>query len=226
MPLLFLFLLLFFSPLFLTLSLSQTTQPPKGYLIDCGALSETQIEGREWLPDSGFVSTGTPKNITTPVLLPTLKTLRSFPLRVTKHCYSVPVYRGAKYTVRTTYFYGGVNGPDRPSPPVFDQIVDGTLWSVVNTTRDYVNGNSTFYEGVFLAQGKFMSFCIGSNTYTDSDPFISALEFLILGGSLYNTTDFTNYGLSLVARHSFGYSGQPIRSVRKLLSSSIRCPQS
>lgn len=113
--------------------------------------------------------------------------------------------------VRTTYFYGGVNGPDHPSPPVFDQIVDGTLWSVVNTTEDYVNGNSTFYEGIFLAKGKFMSLCLGSNTYTDSDPFISALEFLILKGSLYNTTDFTNFALGLVARNSFGFSGSPIR---------------
>lgn len=119
--------------------------------------------------------------------------------------------------VRATYFYGGVNGPDHPSPPVFDQIVDGTLWSVVNTTVDYANGNYTNYEGVFSAQGKTMSFCIGSNSYTDSDPFISALELVILADSLYNTTDFSNFGLSLVARHSFGYSGPPIRSVKYVI---------
>lgn len=115
--------------------------------------------------------------------------------------------------MRSTYFYGGVNGPDHPSPPVFDQIVDGTLWTVVNTTADYVNGNSTFYEGVFLAKGKFMTFCIGSNNHTDSDAFLSSLEFLILGDSLYNTTDFNNFSMTLVARNSFGYSGLPIRSV-------------
>ncbi|XP_061376557.1 probable LRR receptor-like serine/threonine-protein kinase At1g67720 [Gastrolobium bilobum] len=200
--------LLLFLP-FITLSLSQT--PPRGLLIDCGALSGIQIEGRTWLPDWDFVSTGTPKNVTSPVLLPTLQTLRSFPLQAKKHCYRVPVYRGAKYMVRTTYFYGGVNGPEHPSPPVFDQIVDGTLWAVVNTTGDYANGKASFYEGVFLAQGKTMSLCIGSNNYTDSDPFISALEFLILGGSLYNTTDFSQFGLRLVARHSFGNSGPPIR---------------
>lgn len=113
--------------------------------------------------------------------------------------------------IRTTYFYGGANGVDHPTPPVFDQIVDGTLWSVVNTTVDYANGNSSFYEGVFLAVGKFMSFCIGSNSYTDSDPFVSALEFLILGDSLYNTTDFNNFAIGLVARNSFGYSGPSIR---------------
>lgn len=123
--------------------------------------------------------------------------------------------------VRSTYFYGGINGPDHPSPPVFDQIVDGTLWSVVNTTEDYANGNYTYYEGVFLARGKTMSFCIGSNSYTDSDPFISALELVILGDSLYNSTDFSNFGLSLVARHSFGYSGSPIRLVKNVTMPSL-----
>ncbi|KAL1342695.1 hypothetical protein HN51_029208 [Arachis hypogaea] len=196
-------------PLLFTLSFSQTF--PKGYSLNCGALSGTKIDGREWISDSAYISTGTPKNVTPSVLHPTLATVRSFNYQVKKHCYSVPVYRGAKYLLRSTFFYGAVNGPDHPSPPVFDQIVDGTLWTVVNTTVDYANGNSTLYEGMFLAQGKNMSFCIGSNNYTDSDPFISALEFLIVGGSLYNTTDFTKFGLSLVARSSFGYSGSPIR---------------
>ncbi|XP_019428134.1 PREDICTED: putative leucine-rich repeat receptor-like serine/threonine-protein kinase At2g14440 [Lupinus angustifolius] len=205
-PFLLLFFFLFFSP-------SQTTTPPKGFLIDCGALSGTQFEGRVWLPDSDFVSTGIPKNVTTPsVIIPTLQTVRSFPrLLNKKNCYNVPVYRGAKYMIRSTYFYGGVNGPDHPFPPVFDQIIDGTIWSVVNTTIDYANGNSTFYEAVFLAQSKFMTFCIASNIYTLSDPFLSALEFIILGDSLYNTTDFTRFGLTLVARNTFGYSGPSIR---------------
>ncbi|KAE9618231.1 putative non-specific serine/threonine protein kinase [Lupinus albus] len=162
------FLLLF---LFLSFSPSQTTTPPKGFLIDCGALSGTEFQGRLWLPDSDFVSTGIPKNVTTPsVLLPTLQNVRSFSRMLnSKNCYKVPVYRGAKYMVRSTYFYGGVNGPNDPFPPVFDQIIDGTLWSVVNTTSDYAND------------------------------------------SLYNTTDFTRFGLTLVARNTFGYSGPSIR---------------
>lgn len=113
--------------------------------------------------------------------------------------------------VRTTYYYGGANGLD--SPPVFDQIVDGTVWSVVNTTEDYDRGLTSYYEGVFEAKGKSISVCIGSNTYTDSDPFISALEVVLLGESLYNTTDFVNHGLRLVARHSFGYTGSNLRYV-------------
>ncbi len=112
--------------------------------------------------------------------------------------------------VRSTYFYGGVNGDDTP-PPVFDQIVDGTVWGVVNTTEDYLNGMSSYYEGVFLAVGKTMSFCLGANSYTRSDPFISGLEFVMLGDSLYNSTDFTKFGLGLVARHSFGHNGTMIR---------------
>lgn len=94
---------------------------------------------------------------------------------------------------------------------MFDQMVDGTFWSVVNTTEDYANGMSSYFEGVFAAQGKTMSVCIGANTYTDSDPFISALEFLMVTDSLYNSTDFSKNGLSLVARHAFGYSGSIIR---------------
>ncbi|KAK9287957.1 hypothetical protein L1049_016402 [Liquidambar formosana] len=202
--------LLFFLSL-LTLSLSQS-QPLRGVFIDCGATVETVSDGRRWQPDAGFVSAGTPRNLTTPGLVPVLSTVRSFPLGVgvrRKFCYVVPVYRTGKYMVRTTYFYGAINGP--VSPPVFDQIVDGTFWSVVNTTEDYARVMSSYYEGIFVATGKTMSVCVAANTYTDSDPFISALEFVLLGDSLYNSTDFGTHGLSLVARHSFGYSGPLIR---------------
>ncbi|KAL5541613.1 hypothetical protein UlMin_009323 [Ulmus minor] len=205
----FSFFLLLLSLLSLVpLSLSQ----PKGFLIDCGSTVDSTIEGRRWLSDADFVSGGTPKNLTVPVLAPFLSTVRSFPLQNNlrnKFCYTVKVYRGAKYMVRTSYFYGGINGRD--SPPVFDQIVDGTLWRVVNTTEDYSRRMPSFYEGVFLAQGNTMSVCIGANTYTDSDPFISALEFIILGETLYNSTDFNSSGLLLVARSSFGYGGPLIR---------------
>lgn len=98
-----------------------------------------------------------------------------------------------------------------PSPPVFDQIVDGTFWRVVNTTEDYRKGSTSFYEAVFEAKGTTMSVCIASNTYTESDPFISSLEMLLLGDSLYNTTNFDSYALSLVARHSFGHNRSIIR---------------
>ncbi|KAE8662326.1 putative membrane-associated kinase regulator 1 [Hibiscus syriacus] len=204
---------LFLSLPALSLSQQQQQQPPKGYLIDCGAIGSSMIDGRVWLTDDGFISSGTAKNLTVPNLVPTLSTVRSFPIRNglrRKFCYVARVYRGARYLIRSTYYYGGVNGLDFPSPPVFDQIVDGTFWSVVNTTEDYSKGLSSYYEGVFEAKGSTMSVCIASNTYTVSDPFISSLEMLILGGSLYNTTNFDSHALRLVARHSFGHNGSII----------------
>lgn len=179
-----------------------------GVLIDCGAHVGSTINGLEWLPDSGYISTGSPKFIATEGLIPTLATVRSFPLQSNvfkKFCYEIPVDRTRKYLVRTTYYYGGVNG--NVNPPVFDQIVDGTLWSVVNTTEDYLNEKLSYYEGVFMPTGKNLSVCLAGNTYTDSDPFISSLEVVLLWDQLYNSTDFRTNALSLVARHSFGYDG-------------------
>ncbi|GMN68515.1 hypothetical protein TIFTF001_037574 [Ficus carica] len=86
------------------------------------------------------VSDRTPMTISVPVVAPYLSTVRSFPNDPGhKFYYVAQVYRGAKYMVRTTYFYGGFDGRD--SPLVFDQIVDRTLWSAVNMTLDYAPGN-------------------------------------------------------------------------------------
>ncbi|KAK6146076.1 hypothetical protein DH2020_019945 [Rehmannia glutinosa] len=172
---------------------------------------DSTVNGLDWLPDTSYISTGTSKIVTEQGIIPTLATVRTFPLQnnvFKKFCYEIPVDRTRKYLIRTTYYYGGVNGND--NPPVFDQIVDGTLWSVVNTTEDYVSGNLSYYEGVFMPTGKKLSVCLAANTYTDSDPFISALEVVLLWDQLYNSTDFRAYGLSLVARHNFGYDGPVI----------------
>ncbi|PPR86386.1 hypothetical protein GOBAR_AA34302 [Gossypium barbadense] len=140
------------------------------YLIDCGATSKTVNDDREWLPDEDFISTGSSKNLTVPRLFPTFSTVRSFPLQNNlrrKFCYTARVFKGARYLIRTAYYYGGVNGVNFTSPPVFDQIVDGTFWRVVNTTEDYRKGSTSFYEAVFEAKGTTMSVCIASNTYPD-----------------------------------------------------------
>ncbi|CAN4093001.1 unnamed protein product [Withania somnifera] len=203
----FYFSLLFY--LFLFPCLSQSL---RGVLIDCGAVVDSVVSDKKWVSDTGFVSAGTAKNLTIEVLDYTLSTVRTFPLQnnvFKKFCYEVPVFRGGKYLVRTTYFYGGVNG--NLNPPVFDQIVDGTFWSPVNTTEDYWRGMSSYYEGIFKAIGKTMSVCLAANSYTDSDPFISALELVLLADSLYNSTDFDTYGLTLIARSSFGSNGSIIR---------------
>lgn len=114
--------------------------------------------------------------------------------------------------VRTTYFYGGVNGVRYKNPPLFDQIIDGTLWGLVNTTQDYSRNLTTYYEGVFRTNGKTMSVCLGANELTVSDPFISTIELVLLDGSVYNSTDFKRFGLSLISRNNFGYDGPIVRS--------------
>ncbi|KAJ1378693.1 putative LRR receptor-like serine/threonine-protein [Sesbania bispinosa] len=60
---------------------------------------------------------------------------------------------------------------EHPSSPVFDQIVDGTLWSAVNNTGNYVNGNSTFYEGFFLGSGEVHELLYRLNRTTHSNSF-------------------------------------------------------
>ncbi|CAO2821852.1 unnamed protein product [Amaranthus hypochondriacus] len=205
-------LLLFFSlfSLFPYLSLSQ---PPLSFYINCGASSPVDFNGHQWIPDSNFISVGVNKTVSGSRVLPILSSVRSFAQERNTHkkfCYQIgPVIRSARYMVRTTYFYGGVNG--NKNPPVFDQIVDGTLWGLVNTTEDYAHDMSTYYEGVFRAVGKTMSICLGVNQLTDSDPFISAIELVMLQNSVYNTTDFSKFGLSLISRNNFGYTGPIIR---------------
>ena len=56
-----------------------------------------------------------------------------------------------------------------------------------------------------------MSVCLGVNEHTDSDPFVSTIELVMLKPSVYNSTEFGKFGLSLVARHNFGYNGSIIR---------------
>jgi Malectin-like domain len=111
--------------------------------------------------------------------------------------------------IRTTYYYGGFDGGKEP--PVFDQIIDGTRWSTVNTTEDYSKGLSTYYEIIVAAHSKMLSVCLARNSATVSSPFISALELMNLDDSLYNATDFKSYALTTVARHRFGQNVAIIR---------------
>ncbi|KAJ6726048.1 hypothetical protein OIU79_004248 [Salix purpurea] len=102
-------------------------------LIDRGATVPSTINGLQWILDTGYITSGTSKNLPVPVLYHTLSTVRSFPLQNNirrKFCHVVNVFRGAKYMVRSTYLYGGINGND--SPP---ELMEHS--SVANTTEDY-----------------------------------------------------------------------------------------
>ncbi|KAI7733928.1 hypothetical protein M8C21_032047 [Ambrosia artemisiifolia] len=184
---------------------SPSPPPLRGYLINCGSKTDIQQDGIQYSKDEGYTATGTRTALknTTHITLPILTTLRYFPYGPGKHCYDFPVTKGAKYLIRTTYYYGQFDGGTHP--PVFDQIVDGTTWGVVNTTEDYNNGLTSYYEIIVVANDKTLSVCFACNEQTirDSNPFVSLLEVLILDSSLYNSTDFGKYGLVTVARSNF-----------------------
>ncbi|WCJ17673.1 Leucine-rich repeat (LRR) family protein [Euphorbia peplus] len=182
---------------------SHSLSAPRGFPLNCGS-SEDVIQGNiTYIPDEGYTLVGNKSTIKIQGLLPILSTLRYFPDKLSrKFCYNFPVIKGGKYLVRTTYFYGGFDGGSKP--PVFDQIIQGTKWSTVNTSADYANGLSTYYEIIVLATTKELSVCVAKNKKTSSYPFISALEVEYLEDSMYNSTDFSKYALTTIARHNFG----------------------
>lgn len=183
-----------------------------GYILNCGAgksSESTIVDGLRYRTDEDFILVGEITKLNTTGLVSILSTLRYFPdTSARKYCYVIPVVKAAKYLVKTTYYYGGFDGGKEP--PVFDQIVEGTKWSMVNTTEDYANGLSSYYELVVMSSGKSLSVCLARNQHTKSSPFISALEVEYLEDSVYNTTDFNKYVLSTVVRSSFGYNGTMI----------------
>ncbi|KAL9237933.1 hypothetical protein vseg_012424 [Gypsophila vaccaria] len=182
---------------------------PKGFLVSCGSQETIQINGLKYVPDNGFISIGNATSVkkNNTQILPILANLRIFPDKSTrKSCYTFSVIKGGKYLVRTTYYYGDFDGAN--DPPIFDQIVDGTRWSVVDTADDYAKGLASYYELVVAAQSKTLSVCLARSEQTrdDSSPFISSIEVMSIEDSIYKVVDFQKYGLSTVARHMFGYT--------------------
>ncbi|KAK1358863.1 Leucine-rich repeat receptor-like serine/threonine-protein kinase [Heracleum sosnowskyi] len=195
----------FFLQCIIIIPLSVNAFPdPKGLLLNCGSTTEVVEEnGLKYVPDHDYVSVGNITTIQKPGLMPRLTSLRYFNDTVTrKFCYTLPVIKGHKFLVRTTYYYGGFDGGKEP--PVFDQIIDGTLWGIVNTTEDYANDLTSYYEIVVMAPSNSLSICLARNGHTVSYPFISALEVLLLSNSVYNFTAFSTYALTTIARTSFG----------------------
>ncbi|CAM0951687.1 unnamed protein product [Alopecurus aequalis] len=179
-----------------------------GYQINCGAGAERVAGNVTWVPDGRFIGVGNATDIPSPggAMMPMLSSLRFFPdASARKYCYVVPAVKAAKYLVRTTYYYGGFDGG--AAPPVFDQIIEGTRWSQVDTAGDYASGRATYFEAVVAATGREVSVCLARNANTASSPFISALEVVPLDDSVYNSTDFASFALSTIARHSFGHDG-------------------
>ncbi|PHT97435.1 hypothetical protein BC332_33647 [Capsicum chinense] len=185
----------------LTIHATSNPHPPQGFLLNCGG-GKLEQDSLTYLPDDKFIHTGNKTEIKQQGIVPLLSSVRYFPdLVEEKFCYQLPVNKGRKLLVKTIYYYGGFDGGT--VPPVFDQIIDGTKWNI-DTSKDYKDGGSSYYELVMVAHNKVLSVCFARNEHTTSDPFISAIEVLYLDDSLYNTTDFAKYALVTLARHSFG----------------------
>ncbi|KAF8695137.1 hypothetical protein HU200_037747 [Digitaria exilis] len=182
-----------------------------GYQISCGATSEKVAGNVTWVPDGPFINSGKAAELSSPggEMMPMLSSLRYFPpdSSARKHCYVLPAEKHGRYLVRTTYYYGGFDGGR--APPVFDQIIDGTRWSAVDTAASYARGLATYYEAVVVAAGKEVSVCLARSAATapGRSPFISALEVVPLEASVYGTVNFTAYALRTIARHTFGTNG-------------------
>lgn len=174
-----------------------------GFTLSCGDAEDRMLGVQKFVPDTEFVSVGNATAVKTPDVLSVLTTLRFFPDQLArKYCYTFPVIIGEKYLVKTIYYYGEFDGG--VTPPVFDQIIDGTRWSIVNTTEDYAKGLSSYYEIFVAATGQNLGVCLARNENTASHPFISAIEVQPLDPSVYNATDFSKYALSTVERSKFG----------------------
>ncbi|XP_054786098.1 probable LRR receptor-like serine/threonine-protein kinase At5g59680 [Prosopis cineraria] len=176
----------------------------QGYLLNCGGSENVTVGSLNYISDQDFIRVGNITTIKSENLVPVLSTVRYFPdTKARKYCYSIPVNAQGKYLVRTIFYYGSFDGGKEP--PVFDQIVGGTKWSIINTTEDYAKGLSSYFEVVVMAFGNRLSVCLARNDWTgSSSPFISALEVQALDASVYNPTNFTTYALVTVARHNFG----------------------
>ncbi|XP_078432998.1 leucine-rich repeat (LRR) family protein isoform X2 [Wolffia australiana] len=180
--------------------------PPRGFFINCGAEEEIISGEIKWITDDGFIASGNRSSISIPNLAPTLSNLRFFPeIAAKKNCFVLPCNSRSIYLVRTSYFYGGFDGG--VSPPIFDQIVDGSIWSAVDTAEDFSLNLTSYFEVVVRASGRKMSVCLGRNGRTVGSPFISTLEVVELEDSMYNATDLDRHLLATVARHRFGHSG-------------------
>ncbi|CAN4107702.1 unnamed protein product [Withania somnifera] len=186
----------------LTIHATTNVEQPQGFLINCGGNDTIEQDSLTYAPDDKFITTGNKSEVKQEGLVPLLSSVRYFPADMEeKFCYHLPVNKGRKLLIKTIYYYGGFDGGTQP--PIFDQIIDGTKWSI-NTSAEYEKGLSSYYELVMVAHNKVLSICFARNEHTTSDPFISAIEVLYLDDSLYNTTDFGKYALVTLARNSFG----------------------
>uniref|UniRef100_A0ACD5U0K3 Uncharacterized protein n=1 Tax=Avena sativa TaxID=4498 RepID=A0ACD5U0K3_AVESA len=182
----------------------------KGFIsIDCGLSGETgyvdDTTKISFLPDKGFIDTGTNHNISaeyvTPTMAKTWYTVRSFAGAGTRNCYTLrSLVSGLKYIIRARFKYGNYDGLDLL--PVFDLYIGVNYWHPVNISGPTVR---TILEAIVVVQDDFVQVCL-VNTGAGT-PFISALDLRPLKRTLYPEATAAQ-GLTLVNRLNFGLTNE------------------
>ncbi|KAK4429144.1 putative LRR receptor-like serine/threonine-protein kinase PAM74 [Sesamum alatum] len=177
--------------------------------IDCGLTGKTteHYNNQTWFPDSFFMDHGKTKQISSEThrnVSQVMTTLRYFPNREDKNCYSLPLINTQKFVFRAGFYYGNYDG--KSQPPVFDLFLGGQQWATVNSSA---TDGPVYHELMYAPKNDNISVCLmGRKEYGDT-PFISYLEATYLDEDA--TDNHTVYGMMrngtayhLVARLNFG----------------------
>ncbi|CAM0954470.1 unnamed protein product [Alopecurus aequalis] len=171
--------------------------------IDCGLSGETGYVGNtttlSYVPDAGFIDTGTNHNISAEYIATSSGTIysdvRSF--AGTRNCYTLRSLESKlKYIIRARFMYGNYDRLDRP--PVFDLYIGVNYWHTVNISKpDTVE----IVEAIVVVPDDFVQVCL-VNTGAGT-PFISGLDLRPLKRTLYPQAT-AEEGLALKYRFNFG----------------------
>ncbi|XP_071683704.1 probable LRR receptor-like serine/threonine-protein kinase At1g51880 [Lolium perenne] len=163
-----------------------------------------------YVPDTGFIDSGTNHNISAEYLRP-IQSRRSYNLRSfpdgTRNCYTLrSLVRGLKYLVRASFTYGNYDGLSRP-PASFDLHIGVNFWTTVNmwSWSDPLGGAVTV-EAIVVVPDDMVQVCLvntGGGT-----PFISSLDLRPLKMKLYPQVTAAQ-GMVLYARLNAGQANVP-----------------
>lgn len=137
----------------------------------------------KWIGDKDFTTSG--KSLETKRTKP-LNTLRFFPSKNKKNCYSnIPATRGRKTLVRTMFFYG--NYDEKSLAPSFDIVYDEKHRDTVEfTVSPKLNNKAIFIsEVIYSPASESISVCL-IRTHVSDVPFISSIEVYGLDADMYD----------------------------------------
>ncbi|CAN6442419.1 unnamed protein product [Victoria cruziana] len=173
--------------------------------VDCGTTGKTAgYLSMSWIGDEQYVKSG--KSATVQIdesLIPPLTTLRYFPSG-RKNCYSFPgIGAGIKLLVRALFYYGNYDGLG--SPPTFNILFNGNLWSPVIFSEQNV---SVLFEMVHVNGVDDISVCL-ARTKPNDVPFINSIEIKKLEGNMYASMD-KDRPLYVMGRYAYASPTTPV----------------